>query len=287
MDADELARISEQARIAARRTISRLAASEQALLRHAELSAKGQLGQNMAVPPIEKRHAPKPAGAVKAVDLEAAGPAELWDAIDRVQISRELMQRQAAPLAQREPEPETRVNLPTSERRAQIDTELTTYTTTVQAGRKLASEAWRVTPIVEHMRNRGQLGDLEMRAAEDFYRDFVLGHRVRGLVSSYGQSPGGGGEGFGGDEIRQKFHDRFIRACRAIGHMPTIEWMVRIICEQIMAGEAKPPTLADAGKAYMHYKDQKQQQAVGATLIKSGLERLVRHYGLDVPEAWR
>lgn len=268
--------------LAARRTVSRLEASEQALRRHTVLSNGGQLGAGMSVPPIDKRFREKP--RVAAVPLEEAGPGAIWDGLDKTAVRSQALARQATPLAGKPPETVARANAPTPERIAHIETALESYATTVQAGRSVASEAWRVVPVVEHMRHRGQLGEAEERAAERFYRDFVLGHRVTGLVSSYGDRIGGSRNDDGNAEefTRTAFHQKFVAACRAIDHWPTIEWMVRIVCEQLVAAEKKPPTLADAGRAYLHYKDAKQAQAVGATLIKTGLERLVKHYGLDL-----
>lgn len=235
---------------AAARTVSRIGASEAALERYAELRRRNALGAGMTL-----------------------------DARERVRQRSESLARQADPIGSRGPRKERPTNGPTPERYAHLETAIETYTTTVRAGRDVASEAWRVVPIVEHMRRRGQLGELEERAAERFYRDFVLGHRVAGLVASYGDRVSGGYEG--GGDMRTHFHGRFVSACRAVGHWPTIEWMVRIICEQLMAAETTVPTLADAGRAYLGYRNQQQAQAVGATLIKTGLERLVAHYGLD------
>ncbi len=274
-EAIDLEEIEAAAELAARRTLSRLAASEQARAHHRELARRGDLGRNMSVPPIDRRH--------RAASLRD-GASETDRELVRLRTA--SLARQAEPLAGRAPAAPGRPNAPTTERAAAIETAIETYATTVQAGRQIASEAWRVVPVVEHMRRRQQLGEYEERAAELFYRDFVLGHRVRGLVSSYGDRVNGGGQGDDGDSdefVRTRFNQRFVAACRSIDHWPTIEWMVRIICEQIMQGETKPPTLADAGKAYLGYRNPAQQQAVGATLIKSGLERLVRHYRLDEP----
>lgn len=248
---------------AARRSLSRLAASEIALQHWAKLKKRGELGGGMALPPVER---PKRRENVERDE----------ETVQRVKDRNTSLAKQGTPLAERTQEPETRVNLPTRERRAAIETALETYATTVRAGRDMASEAWRVVPVVESMRRHGQLGEDEERAAEIFYKDFILGHRVGGLVASYGESTGRSLEPSG--ELRQHHHTKFVKAVRAIGHWPTIEWMVRIVCEQLKAAETKPPTLADAGRGYMGYKDPKQAQASGATLLKTGLERLVRHY---------
>lgn len=288
---------------AAARAVRRLSAPDQALRRYATLAREGRLGQNMALAPRDRpQRSPKwqetPADAAAGIRPGASEPeiaagiesnvGELWQAVDRVRLSRQALSRQGDPLGLAAPSSTRAVDAmvgiargPTTERRAHIDTEITAYATTVRAGRDLASEAWRVTPIVEHMRRRGQLGEAEEQAATRFYRDFVLGHRVRGLVSSYGDRVSGGGMGEdGGELVQTRFHQAFIDACRAIGHMPTIEWMVRIVCEQIVAAETSTPTLRDAGRAYMGYKQDAQAQAAGATLLKTGLERLVQHYGM-------
>ena len=251
----------------------------------AALRAAGQL--------IATAHA-----AARHADLDRGGGLGRGMTLERVQRSQSRLQQHGDPLGLMRndtpaPAP-TRTNAPTPERLREIETAIEIYATTVAAGRDLAREAWRVVPVVEHMQRRGQLTDTDTRAAETFYRDFVLGHRIGGLTSRYGERAGTGGTplsqlassaGTTPDETRAEYHRAFIDACRAINHMPTVEWMVRIICEQLLAAEPKPPTLADAGRAYMGYRDAKQAQAVGATLIKTGLERLALHYGKKRAEA--
>jgi len=291
---------------AANRAAGRLTASEAALQRHVALQRKAQLGAGMALPPRHRSERPDgrsvraPAlapclaeappvaeSARRLTDDEvraavSQGMQELWAAVDRVRLRRASMEQYAATASSHGQESSTQAATmaPTAQRRVQVaaaEMQIEIYTQYVGAGRRVASEALRVAPVVEHMRRRGQLGEAEERAAERFYRDFVLGHRVAGLVSSYGDRIAGSDRD-AGDDLRAMFHNRFIGACRAIGHWPTIEWMVRIVCEQIMASEASVPTLADAGRAYLGYRNQQQAQAVGATLVKSGLERLVPYY---------
>lgn len=188
------------------------------------------------------------------------------------------------------PRPEEHYNYPLPELRSKIETAIEVYTTRVAAGRDRASEAWQIVPLAQHMRRRGQITEDEEEAARRFYRDFVLGMRVTGLTMRYGERAGKGGtpaaqlaadsDFLAPDELRTHYHTKFINACRAINHMPTIEWMVRVICEQLMAGEVKPPSLTDVGRAYLGWRQDQQASASGATLIKSGLERLVVHYGI-------
>lgn len=261
---------------AAARAWSRLPASEQALQRVARMRDAGTLGAGMSLPPRSGRQALPP---VAQIDPEiAADPARTWAAIDKAKLRRQSLAAQGDPLAGKTPEPDSRVGAPSSHRRHGLETAIETYTTTVKAGRDMASEAWRVVPVAEAMRRRGQLGEREERAAQRFYRDFILGHASSGLVSSYGQSPGGGrSPDF---EVRGRFQAAFVAACRAIDHWPTTEWMVRIICEQLLAAETRTPTLTDAGREFMRYKQAQQAQAAGATMIKIGLQRLVAHYGV-------
>lgn len=294
--ADEILALEHIAERAAGRERSWIEASNAAVARHRELMENGGLGQRMALGRREPRHLQPPADATAA----QARPFDLWcpsglnalqDAVGglaRARRVRSVLVVEDEARSQRNADT-TRTNAPSPQRRAAIDTELEIYATTVKAGRDAASEAWRVVPIVEHMARRGQLTEEDCRAAERFYRDFILGNRVSGLVSRYGERAGTGGTPIsqreGGEiaapeELRSHFHSRFIDACSAVNHQPTVLWMVRIICEQLMAAETRVPTLADAGRQYMGYKDAKQAQAVGATLLKTGLERLSKFYGL-------
>jgi hypothetical protein len=294
----------------------RLVASQQAINAYVDLQKKGQLGRYMILPrpqvhtgdkrgryPVKRGHGPKPdgvqgappeeigiAGAVDEVIVNAVaeGITRIWDGSDKARTRALSLQKQAAPLAMRPREKPLQEHAPTVERRRKIETALETYAQNVRAGRDLASEAWRVVPVIEGMRERDQLTQHDTDAAERFYRDFILGHRVAGLTAKYGEQMGKGGtplaqmagEVLTPDEMRTHFHQKFVDACKAINHWPTIEWLVLIVCEQLIPGATKPPTLAEAGRVYMGYKDPKQQQASGATLIKTGLQRLARHYGL-------
>jgi hypothetical protein len=50
-----------------------------------------------------------------------------------------------------------------------------------------------VVPTIERMRRNGQITDEEYKAAQDFHRYIILGHRVGGLTMCYGELTGAGG----------------------------------------------------------------------------------------------
>ena len=82
-------------------------------------------------------------------------------------------------------------NAPTLHR-AQRD-EFEIVATSHATGRDRSSEAWRVVPTIERMRRNGQITDEEYKAAQDFHKYFILGHRVGGLTMRYGELIGAGG----------------------------------------------------------------------------------------------
>lgn len=177
-------------------------------------------------------------------------------------------------------------------------------------GRDRGSEAWRAVQVLEGMHRRNQIDDAEKTAGERFYRDFVAGNRQGGLVARYGDMASGGTpvsqmttryvtdkdgqqvEVMGSEDRRQHHHTMWIRACEAIGMRrcpvtnnkhpgQTLHWMMQIVCEDYLLVEVKKaPTLEDAGRAFLGCKSPAQASSAGAALIKSGLERLVHHYGI-------
>lgn len=204
-------------------------------------------------------------------------------------------------------EPDT--NAPTPHRVAGKGVEFEIVPTAHTAGRDRSAEAWRSIQVLDHMRRRGQIDDAEKAAGERFYRDFILGNRVGGLVAQYGSMGNGSTpagqqqtryvvdkhgemvEAMSPEDRRQHHHTMWITACDAIGtrRCPvtnnkqrghTLHWMMLIVCEDYILAEVKAPTLEDAGRAFLGCKSPVQASAAGAALIKSGLERLVHHYGI-------
>jgi hypothetical protein len=76
-------------------------------------------------------------------------------------------------------------NAPTAERATKSEFEIVSITHAT--GRDKSSEAWRVVPTIERMHRTRQISDDELQAARDFYRYFILGHRVTGLTARYGE----------------------------------------------------------------------------------------------------
>ena len=183
------------------------------------------------------------------------------------------------------------------------------------AGREPKHTVWRAVPLVEAMVRRGQIAKDQAasytEAARRFYSDFVIGHKGASTTARYGELAGGGGtpasqqqvhyytdkfgrqyEVPGPEDRRHDAHTSWWRACQAIGivkcsvtgrPMPseTLHWMLVLVCEDYLAAVEKTPTLEDAGRAYLGYKRADQASAAGAALVKSGLERLVVHYGIE------
>lgn len=207
-------------------------------------------------------------------------------------------------------------NAPTPERVASRGV-FESVNVTVGAGRDAKADVWRHVPIVEAMVRRGQIqkdyAAAYIEAARRFYRDFVNGHRGASVTSKYGELTSGGGTPIS-QQIQRYYTDKFgrefevpgpedrrydankawWRACQAIGVIKcsvtgkpypseTLHWMLVLVCEDysVVANE-KTPNLEDAGRAYLGYKSPVQASAAGAALIKSGLERLVVHYGIDL-----
>lgn len=188
----------------------------------------------------------------------------------------------------------------------------------IGAGRDAKQEVWRHVPIVEAMVRRGQIGKdsatAYIEAARRFYRDFVIGHSgVQARVTArYGELTGHGGTPISQQVVRSYFdkfgHEKEVegpedrraranrewwRACQSIGVVKcpvtgrpqpseTLHWMLVLVCEDYSVATEKTPSLEDAGRAYLGYKSSVQASAAGAALIKSGLERLVVHYGIDL-----
>jgi hypothetical protein len=82
-------------------------------------------------------------------------------------------------------------NAPTALRATKSEFEIVSITHAT--GRDRSSEAWRVVPTIERMHRNKQITEEELQAAKDFYRYFILGHRVTGLTARYGELTGYGG----------------------------------------------------------------------------------------------
>lgn len=149
-------------------------------------------------------------------------------------------------------------------------------------------------PIATRYKVVGPIGkmnltDGERKAAALFCKDFDIGGRVTGLTMRYGERMGSGGtpasqqrrdDVLSPEDRRAFHHTRYINACGFIGHKATAYWLTAIVCEIPVNDEIRPPSLEDVGRAWMGYQCQKRAQASGATLIKSGLERLADFYGI-------
>lgn len=240
------------------------------------------------------------------------------DGIDAARESRGRLERAGDPLGLMDGDgscsepPDT--NAPSPERVASRGTfEIVSATTA--AGRDSKSEAWRHLPVVEAMIRRGQIGKdhaaAYMEAARRFYRDFVDGHRGVRVTSRYGELSGSGGtpasqqivrtyldrfgrehDVAGPEDRRHDAHTAWWRACHAVGvtrclvtgrPVPgeTLQWMLVLVCEDYHVATERTPSLEDAGRAVLGYRSPVQASAAGAALIKSGLERLVVHYGIE------
>jgi hypothetical protein len=169
-------------------------------------------------------------------------------------------------------------------------------------GRDKSSEAWRVVRTIERMHRNKQITDEEYKAAQDFHKYFTLGHRVGGLTMRYGEQTGCGGAPPGQqvdapnhrsevrltpDELRAIYNGLWASGVKALltANPPGTDhliatWVQRIVCEDYSVLEDKAPTLTDCGTAYTGCKCRRQAQAIGASLIKQGLERLAAHYGI-------
>jgi hypothetical protein len=149
-------------------------------------------------------------------------------------------------------------------------------------------------PIATRYKITGPIGkmalsDRERKAAELFYRAYMVGHRTAGLTMKYGERMGTGGtpasqqrtvDDYCPEHNRVKRLAEWRNACNYVGHKATAYWLTHIVCEIPVNDEVKPPSLEDVGRAWMGYQCQKRAQASGATLIKSGLERLADFYGI-------
>ena len=153
-----------------------------------------------------------------------------------------------------------------------------------------------MVPTIERMHRNKQITDDELQAAKDFYKYFTLGHRVGGLTARYGELAGAGGTPPGQqidpvnwrgdvrlspDELRTMYSGLWASGVKAIDHAFTAHWLQRIVCEDYSVLESSPPTVADCGRAYVNVRCAKQAQALGLGIIKQGLERLAKHYGIS------
>lgn len=137
-------------------------------------------------------------------------------------------------------------------------------------------------PTLVKMRRGNQIDMAEEKAGLMFAQDFAGTFRVSGLISSiYGKSSRPRGhdslptERLTPEEERSFRYCRFMDACKAIGHGPSLEAVLLLICE------IADSSAADVGRNFIPYKQQQQAQAVGTTLIKVGLQRLAKFYGLS------
>ena len=137
-------------------------------------------------------------------------------------------------------------------------------------------------PVLVKMRRLDQISKAEERAGLLFAQDFAGAFRAEGLISSiYAKAARPKGtsrlptERLSPEEERSFRYHRFIEAARFIGHAPTLEAILLLICEIAEA------SAADVGRSFIPYKQQQQAQAVGTTLIKIGLQRLAKFYGLS------
>lgn len=204
-------------------------------------------------------------------------------------------------------DPQNETNAPTAERTVNRGVFMPA---SVSQDRK--ADAWRHVPVVEAMVNRGQFSRDEagpaVEAAKRFYRDFVLGHRVGGLVAKWGDPTSGSGtpvrqqspkvytdrhgvlrECMGPDDRRTHHHSAWVDACRAVGMIRCpvtgrespgimVTWLLKLVCEDYSVATETTPRLEDAGRAYIGCKSASQASAAGAALIKAGIDRLVQHY---------
>lgn len=248
-------------------------------------------------------------GLAETKEWEPVFSTALEDGIrELVRAANDRLARAGDPLGLRDgtTEPQSDTNAPTTERVVNRgDWDIATV------GKDRKAEAWRHVPVVEAMIRRGQIGKDEapemLEAAKRFYRDFVLGHRVGGLVAAWG-APGGGGtpigqqvarhytdrhgavrECLGPDDRRTHHHTAWYRAAEAIGLVACpvtgnrtpglmLQWVQKLVCEDYAVATEATPRLEDAGRAYLGLKCPKQASAAGGALIKAALERLVQHY---------
>lgn len=143
--------------------------------------------------------------------------------------------------------------------------------------------AFSKTTLLDQMARRGYVDRAEHRAGELFRQDFEGSIKGPGLVSSiYGQASRARASAaldrLTPDELRAHHYDSFKGAVRKIGHLPTIEALLRLVCEVALRGGGQ--TAADVGRSFIDYRQQQQAQAVGITLVKVGLQKLSVYYGL-------
>jgi hypothetical protein len=142
-----------------------------------------------------------------------------------------------------------------------------------------------VVPTIERMHRNKQITDDELQAAKDFYRYFILGHRMMGLTARYGEQTGCGGTPLGQqvdainhrgelrmtpDELRTMYDKLWadgVKALLTANHLGTDRliayWVQRVVCEDYSVLEHSVPTLADVGRACMGWKSPTQAQACG------------------------
>jgi hypothetical protein len=157
------------------------------------------------------------------------------------------------------------------------------------------------TVMKMHIANPQQITHGLLKAAHIFYGDYNHGMLSPRVSGRYGVDLAMAGLGTGGTPLSQVKESedpetrkreelkeepqiararRYAKACEFIGHRATAYWLTAIVCEIPVNDDVKPPSLEDVGRAWMGYQCQKRAQASGATLIKSGLERLADFYGI-------
>jgi hypothetical protein len=137
--------------------------------------------------------------------------------------------------------------------------------------------------LLDQMFKRGHIDAAERRAGELFSVDFEGSIRAPGMIASvYKQGAtcrmNLALDRLTPDELRAHHYDSFKGAVRKINHMPTIEALLRLVCDMPIKGGGQ--TAADVGRDFIDYRQQQQAQAVGITLIKVGLQKLAVYYGL-------
>jgi hypothetical protein len=176
---------------------------------------------------------------------------------------------------------------PTPERAAIAGSALDRFPIYESNNRMIIGQGHLIATVVQKMFASRQITAGEQKAAELYYRDYDIGSRSPGLTMKYGERMERGGtplaqqantQGKTPTELRTECQARFKAAGSHIGDKAMLFWFNAIVCEIPINGSVKPPTLEDAGRAWMGYECKKRAQASGATLIKAVLVRLKSFY---------
>lgn len=158
----------------------------------------------------------------------------------------------------------------------------------VEGGRIIAT-SYRVGSPVWKMFKDGHIGEPEHQAAELLYRDYARSDYQPGMVGKYSPKIDGGttplAQMADTDRLmpgeRRVFHAaRYRQALLHLKHEASAHWVRRLVCEDPIGGNEKPLTLADIGRGYCGYKNERQAYASGVTLVRIALEMLADFYGL-------